>query len=249
MSVGEDLKASCCRESRMIKEAVAAQYLRRIRSFARRDSRMTAAQLQAFERLWPLYGLKVGDGKLAATEVFKRSAACFLEIGFGSGHSLIAAAQHYPEHNFIGVETFKPGIGALLLQMEALQLNNIRIYYDDAVEVIEQCIPDASLQGIHIFFPDPWPKSRHHKRRLVQAEFIKKVVNKLQKKGHLHLATDWEDYAKQMMRVLTAEEMLHNLAGQLAYAERSPFRPLVTKFEGRGENEGRSIWDLQFSKL
>lgn len=230
------------------KEVIDSKFLRCIRSFTRRDSRMTAAQQQAFEKLWPLWGLKIENRVVEFSSLFKNEAPCFLEIGFGSGLSLIAAAQQFPQYNFIGIETFKPGIGALFLQVQALQLTNIRVYYGDAVEIIDNCIPNGSLQGVQIFFSDPWPKRRHHKRRLIQPEFVKKIVTKLQKNGHLHLATDWRDYAKQMMQVLTAEEMLHNVAGASTYAERSLYRPLVTKFERRGEIAGRSIWDLQFIK-
>lgn len=228
--------------------SVEPQFLRRIRSFARRDSRMTEGQQQAWERLGPALLLKLETGLLDFSTVFGRNAPCILEIGFGSGHSLAALAKQHPETDFIGIETFKPGIGALLHQIEASQLTNVRIYYADAVEVLEKCIPEQSLQGLQIFFPDPWPKRRHHKRRLIQAGFVHLAALKLKPAGLLHLATDWQDYAKGMMQVLSAEAVLHNVAGTGQYAKRSNFRPLVTKFEGRGEKEGRPIWELQFAR-
>lgn len=222
---------------------------RRILSFARRDSRMTVAQQRAYEKLWPRWGLRLEDGLLQAEKVFGREAPCFLELGFGGGHSLAALAQQRPEHNFIGIEMFKPGIGSLLHQIEERELTNLRIYYADAVEVLEKCIPAQSLAALQIFFPDPWPKSRHHKRRLIQAGFVQLAATKLRPQGLLHLATDWEDYALKMMKVLSAEPQLSNLAGPGKFAERSLFRPLVTKFENRGEAAGRPIWELQFSRV
>ncbi len=225
------------------------QFLRRIRSFARRDSRMTEAQTQAWEKWGPALRLPLEAGLLDFSSAFGRCAPCFLEIGFGSGQSLAALAQQRPDLDFIGIETFKPGIGALLLQIEALQLQNIRIYYADAVEVLERCIPDQSLQGIQIFFPDPWPKRRHHKRRLIQAPFVSLASRKLKQAGLLHLATDWQDYANGMIKVLSAESALQNVAGAGQFAERSSLRPRITKFEGRGEKEGRPIWELQFAKI
>jgi tRNA (guanine-N7-)-methyltransferase len=222
---------------------------RHIRSFARRDSRMTVAQQQAYEKLWPRWGLTLDAGSLDLGATFGREAACFLELGFGSGHSLTTLAARHPEYNFIGIETFRPGIGALLHQIERLQLTNIRVYYADAVEVLQKAIPPESLQGLQIFFPDPWPKTRHHKRRLIQKDFVASAVLRLKLGGILHLATDWQDYAVHMMKVLSAEPALHNLAGEGHYAERSNFRPVVTKFESRGESAGRRIWELQFARV
>jgi tRNA (guanine-N7-)-methyltransferase len=222
--------------------------LRRIRSFVRRDGRMTEAQRRVLVELWPAFGLKLADGKMDTTTVFRREAACTLEIGFGSGYSLLEIAKAHPEQDFIGIEMYQPGVGQLLLGVETQEIKNIRVYYADAVEVIQQCIPDGSLDVIQIFFPDPWPKRRHHKRRLIQSEFVNLVVSKLKVGGMLHLATDWEHYAKQMMRVLSQTENLVNLAGEAAYAERSARRPVVTKFEGRGTKSGRLIRELQFER-
>lgn len=223
--------------------------LRHIRSFTRRDSRMTAGQQQAYENYWRRWGLNLDAGPLDWEMVFGRQAPCFLEIGFGSGQSLAALAEQQPDQHFIGIETFRPGIGALLNQIEARDLRNIRIYYADAVEVLNKAIPAESLQGLQIFFPDPWPKSRHHKRRLIQKEFVEAATLKLKPGGIFHLATDWQDYALQMMKVLSAEPKLHNVAGAGQFSDRSICRPVVTKFEGRGESEGRPIWELQFARV
>lgn len=223
--------------------------LRRIRSFTRRDSRMTEAQAQAFEKWSPSLRLDPAFGRFDFKTIFGREAPCFLEIGFGCGLSLATLAAQMSEVDFIGIETFKPGIGALFQKIEALQLKNVRIVYEDAVQVLEHCIPDASLQGLQIFFPDPWPKRRHHKRRLIQPPFVNLATQKLQSAAVLHLATDWQDYAKQMLRVLSAETALRNVAGEGSFAKRSFLRPQVTKFERRGEKEGRAIWELQFARI
>lgn len=216
-----------------------------VRSFVRRDGRRTVGQERARDALWPQVGLCISQGMIDTEQVFARSAPCFLEIGFGSGLSLLAAAKAQPEHDFIGVETHKPGIGALLLGVEKQELSNIRVYDADVVDVLEKCIPAASLDGVQIFFPDPWPKRRHHTRRLIQPEFIGLVVEKLKPHGSLHLATDWEDYAKHMLQVVSQETRLTNTAGQHQFAQRSPFRPVLSKFEKRAIREGRSIWELQ----
>ena len=222
--------------------------LRRVRSFVRRDGRMTDGQKQALEKNWPRFGLELAAGPIDFKKEFQREAPRILEIGFGSGHSLLAAAELYPEQDFIGIETHQPGIGILLSGVEAKQINKIRIYYADAVDVLKQCIPDESLDVVQIFFPDPWPKRRHHKRRLIQSEFIQLVVKKLKSGGTLHLATDWQDYAKQMMQVLSDEKTLENLAGAGCFADRSLQRPVVTKFELRGTRFGYEIRELQFVK-
>lgn len=223
--------------------------MRRIRSFVKRDGRMTDAQRRVMEEMWPQFGLMREDGFADFDKIFGRSAPRILEIGFGSGQSLLQTAKANPECDFIGIETYLPGIGALLLGMEIEGLKNLRVYYADAVEVLQQCIPDKSLSGLQLFFPDPWPKRKHHKRRLIQPEFIKFVTEKLQQDGVLHLATDWEHYGKQMMQVLSAEASLKNLAGEFQFAMRSNQRPIVTKFEQRGLRCDRIIRELQFARL
>jgi len=223
--------------------------LRRVRSFVRRDGRMTDAQRSALKELWPTIGLNFADGLCDFSHVFQREAPRVLEIGFGSGQSLLAMAKAHPEQDFIGIEMHQPGIGALILGMQLQEVHNIRIYYADAVEVLERCIPNESLDVAQIFFPDPWPKRRHHKRRLIQPAFVNLVTSKLKRGGTLHLATDWEDYAVEMMAVLSNAEELINLAGAKQYSNRSSQRPIVTKFERRGTEDGRQIWELQFAKV
>lgn len=220
----------------------------RLRSYVPRGRR-TDAQERAHAELWPQFGLTIEDKALDYQQVFAREAGTFLEIGFGSGHSLLALAEAQPDQNFIGVETHQPGIGALLMGMQARQLTNIRIYYGDVIDALEKSIPQNSLDGVQIFFPDPWPKRCHHKRRLIQPEFIKLIVSRLKSGGILHLATDWDDYAQHMRQVVTGESGLTNIAGAGQFsAQRSSQRPIVTKFENRALKEGRSIWELQLCK-
>lgn len=221
---------------------------RRIRSFVRRDGRMTEAQRRVLAEGWSTYGLNLQDGMIDFANVFGRKAPCILEIGFGSGHSLLEIARSSPAIDYIGIETYQPGIGTLLLGVEAHEVTNLRVYYADAVLVIQQCIPDASLEGVQIFFPDPWQKRRHHKRRLIQPVFVKQVAEKLKVGGLFHLATDWEDYAIQMMSVLSESPDFTNLAGVGQFSNRSSQRPVITKFEQRGHHSGRTIWELQFTR-
>jgi tRNA (guanine-N7-)-methyltransferase len=220
----------------------------RLRSFVRRDGRRTVAQERAYNALWPQFGLQLEQGLIDYSKVFGREGPRFLEIGFGSGHSLLALAKAHPERDYIGVETHKPGIGALFLGIEVDALTNLRVYDCDVIDILQQCIPDASLDGIQIFFPDPWPKRRHHPRRLIQPEFVALAVSKLKQHGVLHLATDWQHYAVHMMQVVSGEPLLENTAGVSQYAGRSPNRPILTKFERRAEREGRQVWELQLTK-
>lgn len=223
------------------------QITTRIRSYVIRGRR-TDAQARAFEACWAKVGLSIAQGVMNDEAIFGRAAPCFLEIGFGSGTSLLALAQAQPEQNFIGIETHQPGIGSICMGLQQAGLTNLRLYHEDAVDVLAQAIPDASLDGVQIFFPDPWPKRRHRARRLVQPEFIALLVTKLKPEGSLHLATDWADYAEHMMQVLSGEPRLINVAGQGQFSDRSDRRPMVTKFEQRALREGRIIRDLQFKK-
>lgn len=218
----------------------------RLRSFVCRNGRITRGQAQAYDMLWPQYGLANDKQVDSWAHVFGRDTAPYLEIGFGSGQSLLALAKARPDLDFVGIETHKPGIGALLLGVQQAALANIRVYHGDVVDVLTHCIPDASLAGAQIFFPDPWPKRKHHPRRLIQPAFIHQLSAKLQADAQLYLATDWEDYAKHMMRVLSANAALINQAGCEQFSSRSPHRPITTKFERRAEREGRAIWDLAF---
>jgi tRNA (guanine-N7-)-methyltransferase len=220
---------------------------RRIRSYVLRTGRMTPVQKRALEENWERWGLEYDGHQLAYDAVFGRSGPLVLEIGFGMGQSLVATAAAKPETNFIGIEVHKPGVGKLLHSMEERGVDNIRIYCHDAVEVLRDCIPDVSLDVVQIFFPDPWHKKRHNKRRLIQPPFVAQLVSKLKPGGILHLATDWEDYARQMMDVLGAAEELSNTSGDGQFADRPQHRPL-TKFEKRGELLGHGVWDLVFSR-
>jgi tRNA (guanine-N7-)-methyltransferase len=220
---------------------------RRIRSYVLRTGRMTPVQRRALETHWRRWGLEYDSSELAYDVVFGRNGPVVLEIGFGMGQSLIAMAQAAPETNFIGIEVHKPGVGRLLHCMAERDVDNIRIYCHDAVEILRDCIPDASLDTVQIFFPDPWHKKRHNKRRLIQPLFVAELKRKLKYGGMLHLATDWEDYAQQMLEVLSATEGLSNTSGDGHFASRPDHRP-VTKFEVRGESLGHGVWDLVFCR-
>jgi tRNA (guanine-N7-)-methyltransferase len=218
---------------------------RRIRSYVLRTGRMTPVQRRALEEHWQHWGLEYNGCELAYDAVFGRSGPVVLEIGFGMGQSLVAMAAERPETNFIGIEVHKPGVGKLLHSMEEHGLANIRIYCHDAVEILRDCIPDASVDTVQIFFPDPWHKKRHNKRRLIKPTFVAQLIRKLKLGGILHLATDWEDYAYQMMNILEAVEGLSNSTGDGQFASRPQYRPM-TKFEMRGERLGHGVWDLVF---
>jgi len=218
--------------------------LRTVHSFVIRRGRMTEAQQAARDRAWTRFGLEVTNGVLNVEQVFGRKAPLVVEIGFGMGTSLVAMAKAAPDKNFIGIEVHPPGIGNLLKLIEQEQLTNVRVYQADAKVVLEQCIANGSLDCVQIFFPDPWHKKRHHKRRLIQKEFVEELKPKLANGGVLHLATDWEPYALQMMDVLSAFADLHNRCGAGQYCADHQ-RPL-TKFEQRGQKLGHGVWDLMF---
>ncbi len=219
---------------------------RTIRSFILRQGRMTDAQETAFHALWPQYGLDILPTPHDFSAIFDRQAPCTLEIGFGMGDSLLAEAQAHPEQNFIGIEVHRPGVGALFQGLKRHELNHVRVFNTDAIDVLRDAIMDASLDRVCLFFPDPWPKRRHHKRRIVQPDFVRLVVSKLKPGGFFHLATDWEDYAVHMLEVLEQESALENTAGLEGYVDHIE-RP-STKFERRGKALGHGIWDLMFKK-
>lgn len=219
---------------------------RSIRSFVVRAGRMGTGQVRALEELGPRFVLPFEPGLIDAGAVFGRHAPLVLEIGFGMGAATAAIAQAMPDTDFIGVEVHAPGVGALLKQIGEMGLANIRIVQHDAVEVLEQMIAPGSLAGVHVFFPDPWHKKKHNKRRLIQAPFVRQLASRLAPGGTLHCATDWQPYAEQMLEVLSAEPLLANTAE--GYAPRPDYRPL-TKFEHRGLKLGHSVWDLVFSRV
>jgi len=227
-------------------DADAAPQRRSIRSFVARAGRMTVAQERAWRDLWPRYGLEGTDETLDLDAVFGRAAARTLEIGFGNGESLVALAQAHPDEDFLGIEVHRPGVGHLMLRAESLELGNIRVACRDAVEVLSRQLPDASLAAVLLYFPDPWPKKRHHKRRIVQPAFVAQVARKLEPGGRFRLATDWQHYAEQMLEVVGGCAMLENEFDG-GYAPRPDSRPL-TRFETRGQRLGHEVWDLCFRK-
>ncbi|MDD2776194.1 MAG: tRNA (guanosine(46)-N7)-methyltransferase TrmB [Gallionella sp.] len=214
-----------------------------IRSFVRRQGRVSPAQQRACETLLPQFGIAYQANRLDLETTFSRPAPKILEIGFGMGDSTATIAAAHPELDYLCLEVHTPGVGNLLKLIDSEQLTNIRIIQHDAVEVIRDMLDDGSLDGIHIFFPDPWHKARHNKRRLIQSPFIAQLVQKLKVGGYIHVATDWEDYAVQVLAVLSAEPLLKNTCTD--YAPRPEYRPL-TKFEKRGLNLGHGVWDLVF---
>jgi len=206
---------------------------------------MTDAQRRALVELWPRYGIDPDNTPIDFHLVFGRAAPVHLEIGFGNGDALIAMAEAHPENNYLGIEVHRPGVGGLMRRCAAEQLENVRVMSADAKEVLEKQIAPGSLAAAYIFFPDPWPKKRHHKRRLVQPEFVALLRERLAIGGILRLATDWHDYAEQMLAVLSADPELENISGMGSYAERPSERPL-TRFEQRGMRLGHGVWDLAF---
>jgi tRNA (guanine-N7-)-methyltransferase len=221
---------------------------RAIRSFVRRAGRITGAQRRALDELWPRYGITPETTPLDFTALFQRQAPLIVEIGFGNGEALAALAAAHPEDNYLGIEVHRPGIGSLLLRLEGEALTNVRVLEGDAKEILAQRIPLGSIQGVHLFFPDPWPKKRHHKRRLVQTDFIELIRQALTPGGYFHLATDWQDYAEHMLALLTHAPGFKNTAAGDGYAPRPEYRPL-TKFEQRGQKLGHSVWDLVFRRV
>ncbi|MFO1394161.1 MAG: tRNA (guanosine(46)-N7)-methyltransferase TrmB [Steroidobacteraceae bacterium] len=219
---------------------------RAVRSFVARAGRMTVAQERAWRELWPRYGVPDGDDPLDFPAIFSRVSPVTVEIGFGNGESLVTLAAAHPGRDFLGIEVHRPGVGHLMLRAEALGLANLRVACRDAVEVLGRRVPDGSLAELLLYFPDPWPKKRHHKRRIVQGGFVELVARKLAPGGRFRLATDWEPYAVHMLEVVGASPSFENESGD-GYAPRPESRP-VTRFERRGERLGHGVWDLSFRK-
>ncbi len=218
-----------------------------VRSYVRRTGRMTRAQRKALQEYWPLYGVQC-DRVLSFDALFGRVAPCFLEVGFGMGDALVEMAQASPQRDFLGIEVHTPGVGRLLARLAELDLRNVRVIQEDACTVLNDVIPAGSLQGVYVFFPDPWPKKRHHKRRLIQAPFVELLARRLVPGGCLSLATDWEHYALAMLAVVEASRDFRNLAGPGQFSARPPDRPM-TKFERRGVRLGHAVWDLAFERV
>lgn len=220
---------------------------RRIRSFVLRQGRVTKGQERALEIGWPKFGVEYVAKPIDLNTLFHRQdSSKILEIGFGMGETTAKIAHTLPDCDFLAVEVHTPGLGALLKLIEEQSLTNIRIIQHDVVEVLQNMLADASLDGVHIFFPDPWHKKRHHKRRLIQAEFVKLLCTKLKVGGYLHVATDWQEYAEWVLNVLNAETQLTNTAEN--YAPKPSYRPL-TKFESRGLKLGHGVWDMVFTRI
>jgi tRNA (guanine-N7-)-methyltransferase len=220
---------------------------RPIRSFVRREGRLTAGQQRALEQLWPRYGIELPEDADALRSWLWTDHPVTLEIGFGNGDTLAEMASQNPDRRFLGIEVHRPGVGHLLQLIEREGLENLRIVSADAVEVLREQIPEASLDTVLVLFPDPWPKKRHHKRRLVQPEFVELVASQMKPGGRFHLATDWEDYAQQMLAVLEASEGFENATGPGQFAPRPDYR-LPTKFERRGQRLGHAVWDLIYRR-
>jgi len=221
-----------------------------IRSFSMRRGRVTQAQRRAIDEVLPRLAIDYRPAPLDLDVAFGRSAPTVLEIGFGMGETTAAIAQSHPGVNFLGVEVFAAGVGALARRVDDLGLENVRIVRHDAVEVLREMIAAGALAGVHIFFPDPWPKARHHKRRLIAPAFVALLASRLAHGGYLHCATDWQHYAEQMLAVLSAEPQLENLHRDYAPEPANPrtTRP-TTKFHARGERLGHGVWDLVFQRL
>ena len=220
---------------------------RRIRSFVLRAGRTTAAQERALEQLWPLFGLDLQDAPLDLARVFGREAPRCLEIGFGVGEVIGSLAEVNPAIDYLGIEVHRAGVGRLLLRAEQSSLKNLRVICHDAVDVLRDYIPGSSFDEVLIFFPDPWHKKRHHKRRLIEASFVALLSAKLRPGGILRMATDWQNYAEQMLLVCNAEPTLRSLSPDSSYVPRPDFRA-ATRFERRGERLGHGVWDLAYSR-
>jgi tRNA (guanine-N7-)-methyltransferase len=218
---------------------------RPIRSYVLRQGRLTDAQRRARDELFPRYGLPFAPSPVDLEQVFGRMSPKILEIGFGMGETTADIARRHPEIDYLGVEVHTPGVGALLKRVAALGLANVRVIQHDAVEVLERMIPPAALDGAHIFFPDPWPKKRHHKRRLIQPPFVSLLASRMKPGAYLHVATDWEDYAQWLLEALSGEPLLANTVR--GFAPRPEHRPL-TKFESRGLKLGHQVWDVVFRR-
>lgn len=219
---------------------------RTIKSYVLRQGRLTRGQQQALQRLWPVYGIDFKPEQLDFYTRFKRAAPVILEIGFGNGETLKQQAESNPQNNYLGIEVHRPGVGHLLRLADKAGISNLRVINHDAVEVLQQQIPDHSLDCVQLFFPDPWHKKRHHKRRIVNAGFIQLIYHKLKPGGLFHLATDWQDYAEYMLAEMEQADGFSNTAGKGNYTQNTG--RLSTRFEHRGQRLGHGVWDLVYRK-
>jgi tRNA (guanine-N7-)-methyltransferase len=220
---------------------------RPVRSYVLRGGRLTAGQERALRELWPRFGIENGDGLLDLDQLFGSNAPVILEIGFGNGEATWQMASAHPEENYIAVEVHQPGVGHLLLKIEEHGIENIRIACADATEFLRNRVPEESLGGVRIYFPDPWPKKRHHKRRIIQPSFVRALASRIRLGAILHLATDWEPYAEHMLEVIGGVEGLTNLSASDGFSDKPEWRP-ETKYEKRGERLGHTVKDLLFVK-
>ncbi|MBE0362806.1 tRNA (guanine-N7-)-methyltransferase [Pseudoalteromonas ulvae UL12] len=223
------------------------KFIRTIRSFVKREGRLTKGQASAIDQNWATMGLEHKNGLLDLSQVFGNDNDVILEIGFGMGKSLVEMAAKSPDKNFIGIEVHRPGVGACLADAAEAGVTNLRVFEHDAIEVLADCIADEALAGLQLFFPDPWHKKRHHKRRIVQTAFAESLRKKLKIGGVFHMATDWENYAEHMLEVMQVAPGYKNLSQSNDYMPRPDFRPL-TKFEQRGHRLGHGVWDLMFER-
>ena len=224
-----------------------AQRKRTVRSFVRRAGRMTTSQQRALEELWPRYGIENGDDPIDLDTVFGRQAKRVLEIGFGNGDTLVQAAAERPDRDFLGIEVHEPGIGHCLIMASSNDVTNLRVIACDAMDVLRLRLAENSLARINLYFPDPWPKKRHHKRRIVQAPFLELAANRLQPGGTLHIATDWQNYAEHIDETMAATD-LFQLDERCEHSGESPLDRFTTKFERRGLKRGHRIWDWRFRR-
>lgn len=224
------------------------KYIRTVRSFVKREGRLTKGQAHALDNHWQDMGLNHKNGMIDSKALFGNDNPVVLEIGFGMGKSLVEMAKNAPELNYIGVEVHRPGVGACIALAVEQGVENLKVYEHDAIEILADCIADGSLETVQLFFPDPWHKKKHHKRRIVKPEFVETIRAKLRVGGVFHMATDWENYAECMLEDMQSAEGFKNLSETNDYVPRPDSRPL-TKFENRGQRLGHGVWDLQFEKI
>lgn len=226
----------------------AGVYISKVKSFVKREGRLTKGQAKALDEQWPTMGISVTDSQLNLTEIFGNDHPVVVEIGFGMGRSLVEMAKAQSHLNFLGIEVHRPGVGACLAYAGELGVSNVKVMEHDAVEVLKHNIPKASLHRLQLFFPDPWHKKRHHKRRIVQTDFVELIAQKLKLSGQLHMATDWEPYAQHMLEVMQQSKVFKNTSQTSDFVPRPDYRP-ITKFETRGQRLGHGVWDLIFEKV